>query len=111
MVYITDKPLLRLGCACRGTLEYGHEHCIHQWVRVQKSATCEVCKNPFHSSVVPPVDASVNVDGLSLGSNGSEDIWERIDRVATSSYISVFQYFRNYESLVTETRQPSLDAN
>lgn len=68
----TGKPLVPLGCACRGGLELAHERCAVQWFRtrtygrasgratdeqwnVEWTAKCEVCDENVSSKLVAGV--------------------------------------------------------
>ena len=50
VVVVTEKPLLRLGCSCRGTLEYAHELCIQEWIAQKRSQICELCRRPYSAN-------------------------------------------------------------
>jgi E3 ubiquitin-protein ligase DOA10 len=47
------QPLLNNLCACRGTQQYSHESCLRRWIATKRSATCEVCKEPFRIALTP----------------------------------------------------------
>jgi hypothetical protein len=39
-------------CACRGSLQYAHIHCLKSWVHERRQLVCEICKTPYKEELI-----------------------------------------------------------
>lgn len=39
-------------CACRGSLQYAHLHCLKSWVHERRQLVCEICKMPYKEELI-----------------------------------------------------------
>ena len=56
-----EAGVLVVVCACQGSIRWVHRECLMQWVLLQKTLECELCKQPFEVSKLYAKDAPHSV--------------------------------------------------
>lgn len=48
-------------CKCRGSLQFVHEKCLNEWIKMKDGSRCEICDTSMNTSIIFKKEASIKM--------------------------------------------------